>query len=297
MTRRVEAKSRATGPSATGRLSEERSLPAKIAGEKGLPLPAPTPHAMKDRSDTSMLKGKVVLVTGSSSGIGMATARLAKSYGATPVIHGKTVDKDLKDLAKELGCEYIACDVSDRKAVAKAVKGVITNHGRIDALINSAGILPDESFLRSPDEEWLRIFQVNLLGTVHFCQEVVAHMLKREYGRIVNVSSQRGHSATANNSRMAYSASKAAVINLTASLAKEFAPHVLVNAVSPGHVKTAMSKSWSAKSRKQSQSNLLGRALEPVEIAEVLLFLASDRNSGMTGQTVVVDGGYAMAGK
>lgn len=243
------------------------------------------------------LDNRVVLITGSSSGIGKATALLAKEYGAIPVVHGKTESDELKQLAEQLECEYIFGDVSDKKAVSDAIQGLVTRVGRIDALVNSAGTLFDESFQGSTDEDWLEIMRVNLLGTLHLCQEVAPMMMRQGYGKIVNVASQRGHSNTANNGRMAYSASKASVINLTASLAKELAPSILVNAVSPGHVNTPLSKQWSEKSRKQANSSLLKRPLEPKEIAEAILFLASERNSAITGQTILVDGGYSLSEK
>src|ERR1035437_2995208 len=116
-----------------------------------------------------MLKDKIILITGSSSGIGAATARLAKEYGAIPILHGKTESEDLKSLAKELSCEYTFCDVADKVAVEAAVQNILAKVKKIDALVNCAGIVVNESFLTASDEIWLDVMKVNLLGTVHFC--------------------------------------------------------------------------------------------------------------------------------
>ena len=244
-----------------------------------------------------MLKNKNILITGSSSGIGAATARLAKSYGANIILHGKNESEELKNLAKELNCEYIFCDVADKVAVDLAVSAVLNKVKKIDVLVNCAGIVLGEFFLESSDDVWLEIMKVNLLGTVHFSQAVIPLMKKNNYGRIVNIASIRGHKNTSSNARMAYSASKAAIVNLTSSLAKEYAPDIAVNAVSPGFINTEIAKSWTEKVKEQVKTALLGRVGQPEEIAEVILFLASDKASFMTGQTILVDGGYSISGK
>ena len=238
-----------------------------------------------------MLQGKTVLITGSSSGIGAATAKLALGYGATVILHGKEEDQKLKSLAKELNCKYIFCDVVDKLAVEKAVSEV----SKIDILVNCAGVTLRQNFLESTDDAWLDVFKVNVLGTTHFCQAVIPIMQKNNYGRIVNIASIRGYGIT--SGRPAYSASKAAIINLTAVLAKEFSPTVAVNAVSPGFTETAMAKTWDDEVWRQVKSALLGRVAQPKEIAEAILFLASDKASFITGQTILVDGGYSISGK
>lgn len=242
-----------------------------------------------------MFKDKIILITGSSSGIGAATARLAKEYGATPILHGKTESNELKKLATELNCEYIFCDVSDKVAVDKAVTDILQKVKKIDILVNSAGIAPRATFLESTDESWLDIFKVNVLGTVHFCQVVFPIMKENGYGRVVNIVSIRANINT--SGRAAYSASKAAIVNLTSVLAKEFAPNIAVNAVSPGYTETPIAKNWDAEVWKQVNTALLGRIGQPNEIAEAILFLASDRASFITGQTIIVDGGYSISGK
>ncbi len=247
----------------------------------------------------SELKEKVILITGSSrpNGIGAATAKLAKQNGATVIIHGKSASGGLKKLAKQLGADFIACDATDKNAVRKAVDGLVKKMHKIDALINCLGMVNPKPFLETEDGNWLDAFKVNLLGVVHFCQAVIPHMQKFKHGRIVNIASIRGHSATSSNRGMAYSVAKAAVVNLTATLAKEYAPNITVNAVSPGFVETDMAKTWNERVWAQARSSLMGRTAKPEEIAEVLLFLASDKASFITGQTIVVDGGYSISGK
>lgn len=239
-----------------------------------------------------MLKDKIILITGSSSGIGAATARLAKEYGATLILHGKTDSEDLKKLAKELDCEYIFCDVSDKVAVDKAVADILSKVKKIDILVNSAGIAPRATFLETTDEFWLEVFKVNVLGTSHFCQVVIPQMKENGYGRIVNIASVRAY--TWMTARPAYSASKAAIVNLTAVLAKEFAPNIAVNAVAPGYTETPIASNWDEKVWKDVNTALLGRIGQPKEIAEAILFLASDKASFITGQTILVDGGISV---
>jgi 3-oxoacyl-[acyl-carrier protein] reductase len=243
-----------------------------------------------------MLKDKSILITGSSSGIGAETARLAKEYGATVILHGRIEDEKLKTLAKELDCEYIFCDVADKITVESEVQRILKKIQKIDILVNSAGIAPAQEFLEATDEEWLNVFKTNVLGTTHFCQAVIPQMQKNKYGRIVNISSIKGYSI--NSSPTAYSASKAAIINITSALAKQFAPDIAVNAVAPGYTDTPMSLTrTSSQAMEKAKTSLVGRVARPEEIAEAILFLASDKASFITGQTILVDGGYSISGK
>ena len=242
-----------------------------------------------------MLENKVILITGSSRGIGAATARLAKQYGANVVLHGKNESDHLKELSVQLKCPYYVCDVTNKDDVGNLVKKVVEQYGKIDALVNCAGITNRAKFLETSDELWLDLFKVNVLGTTHFCEAAIPHMQNAGYGRIVNIASIRAYGIT--SGRPAYSVTKAGIRNLTATLAKEFAPHIAVNAVSPGFTETDMSKTWDEEVWKQVNSALLGRVGQPKEIAEVILFLASDKASFISGQTLLVDGGYSLSGK
>jgi len=188
----------------------------------------------------NVFENRVVLITGSARGIGAATARLIRERGGTVILHGRTKSQQLLNLGDELQAEWMACDVSDKLAVQKAVAQVLDKTGKIDVLVNNAGVGKAEAFLDASDEYWLEIYRTNVLGVVNFCQAVIPGMQHHGYGRIVNVGSIRGHAVGASNRIMAYSASNAAVINLTAALAKEFAPIIAVNAVSPGFTNTSI---------------------------------------------------------
>jgi 3-oxoacyl-[acyl-carrier protein] reductase len=241
------------------------------------------------------LEGKMVLVTGSARGIGAATARLASERGATVVLHGKSESEHLKALSKELNATYITCDVAEEIATKKAIDEVVQKVKKIDVLVNCAGITNSKPFAELTDEDWMDAYKVNVLGTVHVCKAVLPYMQAEKSGRVVNISSIRGYGIT--SGRAAYSAAKAAIINLTATLAKEYAPDILVNAVAPGFTETDMAKTWPERVWMQTKSALLGRVAQPKEIAEAILFLAGPQNTFITGQTLLVDGGYSLSGK
>ena len=225
------------------------------------------------------MKDKVILITGSSRGIGAATARLAANRGARVIVHASERSEYIDTIARDLNAERMICDITNRIEVAGEISRLIKIAGHIDALINCAGIVEPKQFNESTDEDWLRHFRVNFLGTVNVVQAVIPYMLERRGGRIVNVASICGHPSMSSNGVMAYSASKAAVINLTSSLAKEYAPHIAINAVSPGYTITRLSDKWDKRVWGLVESSLLGRAAETKEIAEPLLFLASDVES------------------
>lgn len=236
-----------------------------------------------------ILKNKTILITGSSRGIGAATAHLAKKYGARVIIHGKTESKELKQLSKKLKSPYIFCDIADENAVMKSVSKL----REVDILINNAGISISKPFQKLTTKDWTDTFNANVMGTIHFSKAVIPKMLGQKYGKIINISSIKGYPHT--SGRAAFASSKGAILTLTASMAKEFAPHILVNAVAPGFTETKTTKkAWSDRIYKQINQTPLGRAAQPKEIAEIILFLASDKSNYITGQTIVVDGGYSI---
>lgn len=245
-----------------------------------------------------MSQKRVIFITGSSRGIGAATARLASRNGWQVALHGRQETPALLALAQELDAPIFQADVTHQSAIQEAITKAHQHFDQIDALINAAGIVRPKPFLEMTPEDWSAEYQTNVLGTVFACQAVVPLMQEQENGgRIVNVASIRGLSPTASARGMAYSMSKAAIINFTECLAKAYAPKVIANAVSPGFTATDMSKTWNDAVWQQARSALAGRPAEPSEIAEALLFLASPKSSFITGQTLLVDGGYTMAGK
>jgi 3-oxoacyl-[acyl-carrier protein] reductase len=239
------------------------------------------------------LENKLLVISGSSRGIGAATARRASQQGARVILHGKNESPQLEQLSVELGRPHIICDIVDETAVRDSMRWVIDNEGTPDALVNCAGISKPRPFLDTTDEHWLETFRANVLGTVHFCKAVIPHMLRAGAGRIVNVASIRGHRETPGGAT--YSTSKASIVTLTAVLAKEFAPAIAVNAVSPGFTRTDFSRNWNESTWARSKRALLNRCAEPEDIADAILFLASDDARFITGQTVTVDGGYTLA--
>lgn len=240
---------------------------------------------------------KVMLISGSSRGIGRATAVLAAENDYKVVVHGNKKTSELMEFSKSIDAKCVFFDITDEKSVNRSVTEIINELGHIDVLVNSAGIVIPSSVLESDFENWIEHYKVNVLGIVNLVKSIAPHMKKRGAGSIVNIASVRGHSSMASSRVAAYSASKAAVINLTASLAKELAPAIRVNAVSPSFTMTDMSKTWSKEVWQQAQSNLLGRAAEPIEIAESVIFLAGSKASHITGQTITVDGGYSISNK
>lgn len=239
-----------------------------------------------------MLENKTILITGSSRGIGAITARTAKNYGANVILHGETESEELRELAKELDSPYFFCDVADETVVKREV----SKFENIDILINNAGINPSKTFLELTDKDWRQIFDVNVFGVVNVSKAVIPGMIKREHGKIVNIASVKGYPHV--SGKPAYSSSKAAVMRITSSMAEEFAPYnILVNAVAPGFVDTEMTKATlSSTIQGQVDKIPLKRMAAPAEIAEAILFLASDKAAYITGHTLVVDGGYSIAG-
>ncbi|MSR70967.1 SDR family oxidoreductase [Candidatus Kaiserbacteria bacterium] len=238
-----------------------------------------------------MLKGKRVLITGSSRGIGAATARLARSYGAEVLLHGQTESQELKKLAAELGAPYVCFDVADAAAVQREIAAL----SPIDVLINNAGISISKPFLELTNQDWASVLNTNVLGTVNVSKAVIPRMLEQKSGSIVHISSIKGFPHTAG--RAAFAASKAALITLTASMAKEFAPHIRVNCVAPGFTETETTKKeWTERTYAQIKETPLGRAAQPEEIAEAILFVAGEKAGYMTGETITIDGGYSVRG-
>ncbi len=231
-----------------------------------------------------------MLITGSSRVIGSSVARIAKKRGYEVILHGRSESSELLDLASELNSQYIVFDVANEAQVQEALLSVKLIH----CVVNSAGVNVSKPFNCLTAEDWKTVYDVNVFGLANVIKYTLPIIRKTTtLGRVVNIASVKGSYSAVG--RVAYASSKAAVINLTAGLAKELAPNVLVNAVAPGFVNTDMTAStWSSRIKKQTENILLGRVATPLEIAEVVLFLADERCTYMTGQTIFVDGGFSI---
>jgi len=239
------------------------------------------------------LKDKVALITGSSRGIGKATAIRFAKEGAKVIINYLYSEAKANQLVKEIkkiGSDAIAikCDVSKENDVKNMVDKTIKEFGKIDILVNNAGIVYDVPLFQKTVSQWKRTFEVNLIG-IFLCSKYVSNpMLKRGSGVIINISSTNGINNTAPTS-----ASKAGIINLTKNLASELAPKIRVNSIAPGWIDTDMNKDLPKDLLEEELKNVfMKRFGKPEEIAAAALFLASDDASYITGSTLIVDGGH-----
>lgn len=245
------------------------------------------------------LNSKVAIVTGGSSGIGKATAFGLAANGAYVVLVGRD-EKKGKRVADEICSEggkaiYIQADVSKVDEIAGMVEYTVSKLGKVDILVNAAGI----SIKTTPteyvsEEEWDKILNINLKGTFICCQTVARAMIKQKSGKIINVGSLQGEMVLP--LRAAYAASKGGLKQVTKSMAIEWAKYnINVNVVAPGFVRTPMTEQGLSDEFWYNvvvSNTPLGRPAQPEEIADVILFLASDAASYITGQTIVVDGGW-----
>ncbi|HEX6465686.1 MAG TPA: 3-oxoacyl-[acyl-carrier-protein] reductase [Terriglobales bacterium] len=244
------------------------------------------------------LSGRVALVTGASQGIGRACALALAMDGASVALAARNEEK-LKQVAAEISAaggqaELFRMDVSNEDDIKAACKQAIAKFGKIDILINNAGITRDQLVMRMKRPDWDEVIQTNLTGPYLCIQQVIGSMLKQRWGRIVNITSifgQMGQTGQAN-----YSASKAGLIGLTMSMAREVASRsITVNAVAPGWIETAMTESLSADLREQVTKMVpLGRAGTDKEVAHAVRFLASEEASYITGHVLKVNGGMLM---
>ena len=241
---------------------------------------------------------KVVLITGSSKGIGKATAvEFAKIGGYKVVINYLTDKENAEKLSNYLNEEYkietlvSKADVSNEEQVKNMVQEIINKFGRIDVLVNNAGIAIDKEFEDRTVEDWKRTLEVNTIGTFLVSKYASENMMKNKSGKIINVSSTNGIN-TFFPSSIDYDASKAAIINLTYNLAIQFAPYINVNAVAPGWVNTEMNKELTKELIEEETEKIYKkRFAEPEEIAKVICFLASEDAEYINGTVIKVDGG------
>lgn len=257
----------------------------------------------KELKESGMrLKDKVTVITGGTRGIGKGMAKFFAQEGAKVIITGRSATNDTdKQINEELNpsledkdpVKYFACDVSNFESVDKFIADVLSEYGKIDVLINNAGITKDNLYMRMKSEEWDQVMDINLNSLFHICKPVVKAMAKARVGSIINMSSVVG--VHGNPGQINYSTSKAGMIGFTKSLAKEYGRRgITVNCIAPGFIATEMTDELPEETQNKYKENIpLGDFGRAEDIAELALFLATG-GKYVTGQVIQVDGGLFM---
>ncbi len=246
-----------------------------------------------------MSERRVALITGATRGIGKEIALELAQNGFDIAVNYRSMQDGMEDLKKEIEakgvrCEFVGADVANFEQCESMVKETIEKFGKIDVLVNNAGITKDGLIMRMKKEDFEAVIDINLVGTFNVTRNVIPYMIKQKAGRIINVSSVVGVAGNAGQTN--YSASKAGVIGFTKSLAKEVASrNILVNAIAPGFIDTDMTKVLSEVVKEGINAQIpLRRMGTPKEVAKVVKFLASEDSSYITGQVINIDGGMVM---
>lgn len=246
-----------------------------------------------------LLEGNAAIITGSSRGIGREIALAFARHGAGVVIHG-TREELLQKLRQEIAalggeCVYVAGDIGQYETAQRLTQACLDAFGKIDTLVNNAGINSRFSFLDLPLEEWDRMLQTNLTSAFYTCRCVVPHMLERGSGCIINMSSSAGKTPHPTSS-ISYGVSKAGINSLTQKLAYDLAPHgIRVNALCPGPIETDMSKQWTPEYREKVFSAIpLRRLGKGEDVANAAVFLASEMSAFIVGESININGGKYM---
>lgn len=246
-----------------------------------------------------MLKGKCAIVTGASRGIGKAIALKLASLGANIVLNYRSNEKEALEVENEIkgmGVETLCVkgDISKSEEVDNLINSAKEKFGTIDIMVNNAGITKDGLIIRMKEEDFDNVIDVNLKGVFNCLKAITPIMMKQKHGKIINLSSVVG--ITGNAGQVNYSASKAGVIGMTKSLAREIGSRgVTVNAVAPGYIETDMTEALADKYKEEMKKNIpLKRLGKASDVANVVAFLASESADYVTGQVIQVDGGMLM---
>lgn len=239
---------------------------------------------------------KVAIITGATRGIGKQIALTLANEGYNIILNYRTENDELKQLKNEIESKNVKCltvqgDVTNFEDCKQMIESAIKEFGKIDVLVNNAGITKDILLARMKEEDFKQVIDVNLVGTFNMTKNAISYMMKARNGRIINISSVVGIAGNAGQTN--YSASKAGIIGFTKSLAKEVASrNILVNAVAPGFIETNMTDVLKQEVKDEIAKNIpLKRMGTPQDVANVVKFLASEDSSYITGQVISVDGG------
>jgi 3-oxoacyl-[acyl-carrier protein] reductase len=245
------------------------------------------------------MKEKIIIVTGGNKGIGKAISLKFAELGAKVKVFARTIPDDLNGFVAEksellTNIEFFAVDVSDFDSVAESVNKIVKSEGKIDVLVNNAGVTKYNLLMRMSPEDWDFVMDINLKGAFNCSKAVIRTMMGQRYGRIINIGSIVG--TIGNPGQINYSASKAGLVGLTKSMAKELASrNILVNLIAPGYVETNMTDALNEEQKAKLVDNIpLRRVANPSEIADVVVFFAHDDSKYITGQVLHVDGGLAI---